>query len=51
MSSPLAGVFRSKLVARYGTLIVLLLLCGYYSYATLNDQHPTDEGAARVLAG
>ena len=39
-----------KLVSRFGTLFVLLLLCVFFSIATLDDQHPTDEGAARELA-
>ena len=39
-----------KLASRFGTLFVLLLLCVFFSLATLDDQHPTDEGAARVLA-
>ena len=40
-----------KLLSRFGTLFVLLLLCIFFSIATLKDQHPTDEGAARSLAG
>ena len=39
-----------KLLSRFGTLCVLLLLCIFFSIATLKDQHPTDEGAARTLA-
>ena len=40
-----------KLLSRFGTLFVLLLLCVFFSIATLKDQHPIDEGAARTLAG
>ena len=50
MSSSQAGRSPLKLVSRFGTLFVLLLLCVFFSIATLDDQHPTDEGAARELA-
>ncbi|MFP6633979.1 MAG: ABC transporter permease, partial [Planctomycetota bacterium] len=50
MSSSQAGRSPLKLASRFGTLFVLLLLCVFFSLATLDDQHPTDEGAARVLA-
>ncbi|MDA0838635.1 MAG: ABC transporter permease [Planctomycetota bacterium] len=33
----------------YGMLVVLLLLCAYYSCATLNEQHPTGESGAKIL--
>ncbi|HVY69707.1 MAG TPA: ABC transporter permease, partial [Verrucomicrobiae bacterium] len=40
-----------KLFADYGMLVVLLLLCAYYSWATLADQEPAGAaGAARVAA-
>ncbi|MEE3180412.1 MAG: hypothetical protein VX288_00765, partial [Planctomycetota bacterium] len=51
MSSSQAGRSPLKLLSRFGTLFVLLLLCVFFSIATLKDQHPTDEGAARTLAG
>ena len=50
MSSSQAGRSPLKLLSRFGTLFVLLLLCIFFSIATLKDQHPTDEGAARTLA-
>ncbi len=50
MSSAQAGRSPWKLLSRFGTLFVLLLLCVFFSFATLKDQHPTDEGAARDLA-
>lgn len=39
-----------KLVSQYGVLFVLVLLCAYYSFATLNPQQPTDAATARNLA-
>lgn len=50
MSSIQAGRSPWNLVSRFGTLFVLLLLCVFFSFATLDDQHPTDESAARLLA-
>ncbi|MCH2581222.1 MAG: hypothetical protein MK133_08500, partial [Planctomycetes bacterium] len=50
MSSSQAGRSPLKLVSRFGTRFVLLLLCVFFSFATLDDQYPTDEGAARDLA-
>ena len=50
MSSSQAGRSPWKLLSRFGTLFVLLLLCVFFSFATLDDQSPTDEGAARDLA-
>jgi ribose transport system permease protein len=41
----------SPLLADYGMLAVLLLLCAVLGVATLNEQHPTGAAAARQLAG
>lgn len=40
------GTFSSD----YGMLAALVLLCAYFSWATLQEQHPTGEGAARIVA-
>ena len=40
----------SRLVAEYGMLGVLLVLCVYYSWATWQQQHPVGKDAAQVLA-
>jgi ribose transport system permease protein len=40
-----------KLFADYGMLVVLLLLCAYYSWATLADQEPTGATAVMQVAG
>jgi ribose transport system permease protein len=40
----------SPLLADYGMLAVLLLLCAALGVATLNEQHPTGLAAARQLA-
>ena len=41
----------SNFVAHYGSVFVLLLLCGYYSYATYGEQHPISASAGKELAG
>src|SRR5512137_523637 len=38
----------SRWWSSYGMLVVLLGLCGYYSAATWNRQHPVGEEAARL---
>lgn len=45
-SRRLAGVF----LGQYGMLLVLGLLCGYYSIATVSDYHPSPAEAARQIA-
>lgn len=40
------GTFSSD----YGMLAALVLLCAYFSWATLQEQHPTGEGAAKIVA-
>jgi ribose transport system permease protein len=40
----------ANLVSDYGMLLVLLLLCGYYSAATWSPQDPSGEEGARRLA-
>src|SRR6266705_1375461 len=41
----------SRLVSDYGMLLALLLLCGYYSMVTWDEQHPTGAAAGEQLAG
>lgn len=41
---------QSRLLSRYGSIVVLLLLCAYYSMVTLSEQNPVDEKAGRELA-
>jgi ribose transport system permease protein len=41
---------RSRFVSEYGSLFVLLLLCGYYSVVTFTRQYPLTPGAGRRLA-
>src|SRR5271155_5558232 len=43
--------FLSRVLADYGVLLPLVLLCTFFSVATLNDQFPTGEAAARQVAG
>jgi ribose transport system permease protein len=39
-----------KFVSQYGVVFVLVLLCAYYSFATLNPQQPSDAATGRNLA-
>lgn len=39
-----------RLFSDYGMLLVLLLLCGYYSWATLAEQFPIGQAAAEQVA-
>lgn len=39
-----------KFVSKYGVVFVLVLICAYYSFATLNQQYPADAAAGRSLA-
>ncbi|MCB9922895.1 MAG: ABC transporter permease [Planctomycetaceae bacterium] len=39
-----------KFISQYGVLFVLVLLCAYYSFATLNPQQPSDAAAGQNLA-
>lgn len=41
----------SRFLADYGMLGVLVLLCLYYSVATIEEQHSTSEGAAQAMVG
>ena len=41
----------SRFAANYGMLFVLILLCGYYSWATLAEQHPNGSDAASQVCG
>ena len=38
-----------QVLSEYGMLLVLLLLCGYYSWATLEEQHPVGATGAEQL--
>jgi ribose transport system permease protein len=40
----------TKLLFDYGTLLVLALLCGWFSYVTIEEQSPTSAAAADRLA-
>jgi len=40
----------SRFMSDYGMLVVLALLCAYYSYATWDEQHPVGASAAKELA-
>ncbi|MBI1373608.1 MAG: ABC transporter permease [Phycisphaera sp.] len=40
----------SRFVTDYGMVFVLLLLCGYYSIATLAEQHPTGADGGDAVA-
>jgi ribose transport system permease protein len=40
-----------RFAAGYGMVFVLLLLCAYYSFATLAEQHPTGPEAAAQVSG
>lgn len=42
---------EGRWLADYGMLLVLLLLCAYYSAATYREQHPGGRGAGEQLAG
>jgi ribose transport system permease protein len=41
----------SRFLSQYGMVFVLLLLCVFFSLATLREQHPTGADAARALEG
>ncbi|MCA9265878.1 MAG: hypothetical protein KDA60_18580, partial [Planctomycetales bacterium] len=44
-------LLRSRLVADYGSVFVLLLLCLYYSYATWSEQRPmTPRAGAKLVS-
>jgi ribose transport system permease protein len=43
--------FFQRLLADYGMILVLLLLCAFFSAVTLSEQTPTGEAAAKQLAG
>ncbi|MCA8998207.1 MAG: ABC transporter permease, partial [Planctomycetaceae bacterium] len=54
LSSPTTSVrsrwWQSSFVSDYGSVAILLLLCLYYSWATLSEQHPITTSAGRKLA-
>ena len=43
-------LLQSSFVTYYGNLFVLLLLCGYYSFATLSEFQPVNRAAGQQLA-
>ncbi|HUU47010.1 MAG TPA: ABC transporter permease [Acidobacteriota bacterium] len=54
MSTDTANALRSRgrrLLRDYGMLIVLLLLCVFFSIVTISEQQPVGEDAARALMG
>ncbi|SFI74903.1 ABC transporter permease [Planctomicrobium piriforme] len=42
--------WNRRLLSDYGSVLILLLLCAYYSWATLSVQHPISPTAGRELA-
>ena len=42
--------FLARMLADYGVLLPLAFLCAFFSVATLNEQFPTGEAAARQVA-
>ena len=40
----------AKLFSDYGSLLILALLCAYYSFATLGEQHPISPASGREVA-
>ena len=40
----------SRLLTDYGMILVLAILCAFFSVATLSEQAPTGEAAAREVA-
>ena len=42
--------FKSRFVSEYGSVFILLLLCAYYSVATLRRHHPITPAAGRRVA-
>jgi ribose transport system permease protein len=51
MPRPSCSESLGRLFADYGMLVVLLLLAGFFSLVTLEEQHPAGLGGARKLAG
>ena len=49
-ASMIRQLFKSRFFSEYGSVFVLLLLCGYYSFATLDQQYPITPSAGRKLA-
>ena len=50
MPGPRLRAIFSRLLSEYGMVLVLLLLCTYYSVATIADQHPEGESGGTALA-
>ena len=44
------NLLQTRFVSYYGNFFVLLLLCGYYSVATVDDFHPVSRAAGQQLA-
>src|SRR5262245_19092346 len=42
--------FVFRVLSDYGVVLPLVILCTFFSVATLNDQFPTGESAARQVA-
>lgn len=43
-------LLRSRFASEYGSIFILLILCGYYSAVTVTEQHPISVAAGRQLA-
>ncbi len=41
---------RARIASDYGMLGILILLCAYFSWATLQEQHPAGATAAKILS-
>jgi ribose transport system permease protein len=50
MASSRFNTALSRFTSDYGMLLVLLLLCGYYSWVTWDEQHPTGSAAGEQLS-
>jgi ribose transport system permease protein len=50
MTHPPVKPLLARCASDYGILLALLALCGYYSVATIDWQHPTGASAGRQLA-
>ncbi len=44
-------LLRSRFVSNYGMVFVLILLCAYFSLATIDEQHPVSARAATKIVG
>jgi len=50
VNAPSRHSFLSRFLSDYGMLLVLLLLCAYYSWTTYSEQHPAGASGGEQLA-